>query len=94
MSVNLNTFIISYDLYQPGQNYLPLIQLIQKNPSWAKIGLSVYIIGTTESYVQVRDKLISVLDKNDKLFVGTVSAPAAWFNLGTAVDNWIKSNLK
>lgn len=90
----MNTFIISYDLYQPGQNYTKLVQLVQKNVLWAKIGLSSYIICTYDDHVQVRDKLLTVLDKNDKLFVGSLSAPAAWFNLGTEVDNWIKTNLK
>ena len=68
--------------------------MIQGYPFWAKIGQSVYIIKTPESYVQVRDKLVLVFDKNDKLFVGTVSAPAAWFNLGIPVDNWIKTYLR
>ena len=90
----LNTFIVVYDLFKPGQNYTALINLIQKNTYWAKIGLSAYIIKTYSDHIQVRSELLKVLDKSDKLFVGAVSAPAAWFNLGTQVDNWIQSNLK
>jgi hypothetical protein len=90
----MNTFIISYDLHQPGQNYEELLKKIKSYSGWARLGGSAYIIQTENNHVQVRDNLKEVLDKNDKLFVGTVKAPAAWYGLGTDVSNWLMDKLK
>lgn len=89
-----NTYIISYDLSKPGQNYEELLKRIKSYSTWARLGGSAYIIETESNYVQVRDYLMQVLDKNDKLFVGEVSAPAAWYGLGTEVSNWLIDKLK
>ena len=88
------TFIISYDLSQPGQNYEELLKIIKSFSAWAKLGGSAYVILTTKSHIEIRDHLQTVLDSNDKLFVGKVSAPAAWYGLGTDVSNWLRDKLK
>lgn len=89
-----NTFIISYDLSSPGQNYDALLEKIKAYPSWARLGGSAYIIQTDQTHIEVRDNLLTILDNNDKLFVGTVSAPAAWSGLGKDVSDWLKDRLK
>ncbi|MDR3197934.1 MAG: hypothetical protein LBU34_08720 [Planctomycetaceae bacterium] len=90
----MNTYIISYDLINPGQNYENLLKKIRSFSSWARLGGSAYIVETEETASQVRDKLTSFLDNNDKLFVGTVQAPAAWIDLGDEVSQWISSHLR
>ena len=90
----MNTYIISYDLHKPGQNYEELLKRIKSYPNWARLGGSAYVIQTENSHVQVRDYLNEVLDTNDKIFVGTVSAPAAWYGLGEEVSNWLLDKLK
>lgn len=92
--MNINTFIIVYDLAFPNLNYIKLTQLIQKYPGWAKIGRSAYIISTNLDNVKVRDSLLPALGVKDKIFVANISSPAAWYNLDTQVSNWIKTNLK
>lgn len=89
----MNTYIISYDLINPGQNYESLIKKIRSYHSWARLGGSAYIIASDEDVVTVRDKLLKVLDNNDKLFVGTIKAPAAWYGLTEEVSDWLKTNL-
>ena len=87
-------YIISYDLSNPGQKYEELLKRIKSYPKWARLGGSAYIIITPQTHVQIRDNLKTNLDSNDKLFVGVVTAPAAWVNLGDEVSQWINNNLK
>lgn len=87
-------YIISYDLRIPGQNYETLIARIKEYGKWARLGGSAYIIITERTAVEIRDYLIQPLDSNDKLFVGTLNAPAAWNGLPEDVSNWLRNNLK
>jgi hypothetical protein len=86
--------IVSYDLVNPGQNYESLIRMIKSYPSWAPLGGSTYLISTHESPDRVRDALLKVLDRNDKIYVGVASAPAAWYGLTDEVSRWIHANQK
>jgi hypothetical protein len=85
--------IISYDLVDPGQNYEGLLQGI-KSYAWARLGGSAYLIYTSDEPVAVRDKLMKLIDKNDKLFVSVVRAPAAWSGMSQDVSDWIRNQLK
>lgn len=87
------TYIISYDLSNPGRNYEDLLKRIKSYHSWARLGGSAYVIKTEKTYVEIRDDLMKSLDENDKLFVGTVNAPAAWIGLAKDVSDWLRDNL-
>jgi len=39
-----------------------------------------------ETAIEIRDKLLAVIDGNDQLFVG--------FSLGDMISNWLKQNLE
>lgn len=86
--------IVSYDLVNPGQNYEALLKRIKSYPSWARLGGSAYLILTDATPAQVRDYLGSVVDQNDKLYVGASPAPSAWRGLPEDVSNWIQANQK
>lgn len=90
----MRVLIVSYDLVNPGQNYERLIKLIKQSGSWARLGGSAYLILTASTPVEIRDKLMAALDSNDKLFVGTAPAPAAWAGVPDDVSNWILANQK
>ena len=62
------SFILTYDLCEPGQNYEGLIDAI-KTYNWCKIAKSAWIITSTKSSVDIRDHLKAKIDKNDKLFL-------------------------
>lgn len=81
--------IISYDLVNPGRNYEHLLKQIKSYPEWARLGGSSYLIYTESGPVEVRDHLMTALDANDKLYVGTAPAPAAWIGMPEDVSNWI-----
>lgn len=87
-------YIVSYDLSNPGQRYEDLLQRIKAYPKWARLGGSAYIIVTSQDPVQIRDNLKINFDFNDKLFIGSISPPAAWYNLGDEVSQWLNSNLR
>ena len=86
-------YLITYDLSNPGQKYEVLLKRIKSYPTWARLGGSAYIIISNQSPVQIRDYLRSVLDWNDKIFVGAIRSPAAWYNLGDEVAQWLNNNL-
>lgn len=86
-------YIVSYDLSEPGQCYEQLVKKIQESAQWAKLGGSAYMIESDKTAVELRDKFIEVLDTNDKLYVGQVNAPAAWFGMPKEVTEWIKKKL-
>jgi len=89
----MTAYIVSYDLSQPGQNYEKVLQTIKSHSSWARLGGSAYIVISNESAVEIRDKILRELDTNDKLYVGVVEAPAAWYGMGDEVSDWLKKNL-
>jgi hypothetical protein len=89
----MKTYIISYDLSNPGKNYEDLLKKI-KSYSWARLGGSAYVVVSANTAVEIRDNLKTVLDSNDKLFVGTVVPQAAWTGLPEEVSKWLINNIK
>lgn len=90
----MSTYIVTYDLKNPENNYEDLIKKIRSYKSWARLGDSSYVISTKQSVISIRNKLSDVLYNNDKLFVGKVNAPAAWYGLSEEVSDWLKNHLK
>jgi hypothetical protein len=88
----MKILIVTYDLINPGQNYERLLQKIKAYPLWARLGGSCYLVAADATVVQVRDNLEPVLDRNDKLFVGTCPTPSAWHGLPEDVTRWILEN--
>lgn len=88
----MSSKIIDYDLRTPGRNYDELYVAIKAYAVWAHIAESTWFIKTDESCVQVRDKLLSVLDSNDRLFVGELTGIAAWHNV-ICDDDYLRKNL-
>ena len=86
-------YIVTYDLVEPGQRYEELIQLIKQGGIWARLGGSAYLIESNFTAVEIRDRYKTVLDVNDKLYVGQVITPAAWTGMSEGVSKWIKEKL-
>lgn len=87
-------YIVSYDLLSLGQRYDELISKIKESPAWARLGGSTYLVESTKSATELRDDYKSFLDENDKIYVGKVSAPAAWHGMPHDVSDWIISKLR
>lgn len=89
----MTTYLISYDLSNPGQRYSDLSKTIKQYPKWAKILESTWCICTEDSAKKIRDNLESCIDKNDSIFVAKLSGEAAWYGLTDAITKWLHSNL-
>ena len=88
----MNTYLISYDLKQPGRNYQGLYDAIKSYGTWGKINNSTWIIKTYNSAVQIRDYLLQHIDYNDSIFVIKTERESAWRNV-RANNEWLKNNL-
>lgn len=89
----MNTFIITYDLNKPGQDYTDLIDAIKSYSAWCNIAKSVWCIITNDTAETTRNFLKKFLDQNDILFVSKVSAPAAWHGEPKEVSEWLIKHL-
>lgn len=89
-----NILIITYDLSAPHQNYDGVLSEIKAYGTWAKVSESSYLIKTIKTPEKVRNSLLKYIDDDDKLFIGTVNAPAAWHGLSESLSNWILKHLE
>lgn len=88
----MTSMIIEYDLRTPGRNYDELYKAIKNFSEWARITESTWFVKTSESCVQVRDKLLAHMDGNDRIFVAALTGVAAWSNV-LCDSEYLKKNL-
>lgn len=84
------TYLISYDLDQPGQNYTDLIARL-KALGAVKILYSEWILRTTSTAADIRNDLMTFVDANDLLLVVTLTGEAAWTRLMVSDDTFKKA---
>lgn len=89
----MKSYIISYDLNKPGQNYNDLYEAIKALGNWWHHLDSTWIIKSNLTAVQVRDSLTPHMDSNDKILVATLSGEAAWKGFNQKGSDWLKNNL-
>jgi hypothetical protein len=84
-------YCISYDLKCPGQNYEELYNAIKSYGTWWHQTGSVWLIYSQETSVFIRNRLMSYIDKNDKLFV--VALKKDWAGLGFKENeyDWLRN---
>jgi hypothetical protein len=61
-------YLISYDLTLPGQDYKNLISGLQRSGA-RKVLLSAWVIETSWSAPAIRDWVMKLTDKNDRVLV-------------------------
>ena len=84
--------IIEYDLKKPGRNYDAVYEIIKSYPVWAHITKSTWFVKTSDTCVQIRDKITKEIDSNDTVFVATLTGEAAWKNV-ICDSEYLKENL-
>ena len=89
----MTTYVVTYDLSKPGQQYNDLIEALKGYGTYFHIQQSVWIIHSSTTAGQVRDHLQQYIDSNDKLFVATLSGEAAWIGYDVDDTKWLKDNL-
>ena len=73
----LKTYLVSYDLDKPGQNYHPLIGRLEQLGA-AKVLYSEWLLKTASSASAIRDDLKRFVDGNDMVLVVALTGEAAW----------------
>ncbi len=89
----MKTYLISYDLRQPGRDYKTLFSALKSYGSWWHWLESTWMVKTTQSAGQVRDYLLAHIDRNDRLIVMGLDGEAAWFGLPADGSTWIHQQL-
>lgn len=88
------SFLITYDLHSPGQDYETLIEGIKKlGTTWWHCLDSVWIIKSTLTCSVIRDRLGKYIDKNDELLVVELTGSWATSHLSKNCNDWLKNNL-
>ena len=85
-----NNLHVSYDLYNPGQNYERVFERIKSLGAWAKIHKSFWFVDSNYTPAQAVEHLKPALDANDKVYVvDATNNVAAWNSLPEDVSKQI-----
>jgi hypothetical protein len=88
-----NNLIISYDLFNPGQNYEKVAAAIKGLGSWAKVQMSLWYVDSVYSASRAAEIVWAAMDPNDSLIaVDATNNEAAWYNLKPEVSKHIKDH--
>ena len=89
----MKTYLITYDLNKPGQDYSKLFDGIKALGAWGHYLDSTWIIKTQLNATQIRDRLNPpVIDSNDGLLVVRLQGDwASWMKLDA--NEWFQNNI-
>jgi hypothetical protein len=89
----MKTYLITYDLMRPGQNYSTLIEAIKEIGAWYHCLASTWLVNTTLSAEEIRDLLKPpIIDTTDKLLVVRLHGEwACWFP--KEAMQWLHDNM-
>ncbi len=83
--------LVTYDLRKPGQLYNAFYKTLHSYP-YAKLSESSYAVETQETPQQVYDKLAPSIDKNDQIYIISLSRPL-WYLGNVDVNKWLEARL-
>lgn len=87
------TFVITYDLNKPGQNYSSLHDAIKQLGQWWHCQDSTWVVVSGLTATQIRDALKSKMDSKDNLLVVQSAGVGAWFGFSQECSDWLKEHL-
>jgi hypothetical protein len=89
------TLLVGYDLNKPGADYDDLFAAIKGAGSdWWHCLDSTWLVKTTLSVTQLRDRLRAEMDANDSLLVMDVTGRArAWVGFSDECSAWLKDRV-
>lgn len=65
----MKVYLVTYDLKNPGRDYVALYEAIKRSGKWWHYLDSTWLVATNESATQVYNRLSQYIDKNDFIFV-------------------------
>ena len=90
------TFLITYDLKRPGQNYSDLYDAIKSEGDWQHPLESIWAVktGTSVSARTLYKRLRSYIDEKDSLFIVEITDQDRQGWLAKSFWTWLKENKK
>jgi hypothetical protein len=86
--------MISYDLKKPGQDYATLIKAIKSiSGDWCHPLESTWVVPTSLSAVQVRDRLKPYMDSNDSILVVNITNDDYSGYLDDRAVTWLRTHM-
>ncbi|MDP8209871.1 MAG: hypothetical protein RAO94_01960 [Candidatus Stygibacter australis] len=89
----MKTYLISYDLHTPGQDYSSLIDAIKEFKPWWHNLDSCWIIKSDSTAKDIVNYLYQYMDNNDELLVTELAGTTSWIGFSEKASNWLKDNL-
>ncbi|EHB5065580.1 TPA: hypothetical protein I0F65_RS10145 [Enterococcus faecalis] len=87
----MSVYAITYDLKKPNQDYDALNEKIKSLGAYSKRFDSFWLVDSSLSASEIRDKLKREIDSNDSLLVIETKNHWASFNLAEGACKWLKS---
>ena len=86
------TFLITYDLKRPGQNYSDLYDAIKSEGDWQHPLESIWAVktGISVSAGTLYERLRPLIDENDSLFIVEITAQDRQGWLAKSFWEWLK----
>ena len=90
------TFLVTYDLKRPGQNYSDLYDAIKSEGDWQHPLESIWAVktGTSVSAGTLYKRLRPLIDENDSLFIVEITDQDRQGWLAKSFWTWLKENKK
>lgn len=85
-------YCVSYDLNKSGKNYEGLYEELKKT-AWAHVLGSTWLVSTSESVVQLRDRLRTRMDSDDSIFISKVNRGEYEGWLAQTFWDWLKERV-
>lgn len=89
----MTTYIVSYDLKRPGQDYDDLIDYLKSHDNWWHNLGSTWVVVTDLTAVELRDGIKKHTDGNDKVLVVQSAGVGAWAGFAERGSKWLKNKL-
>lgn len=90
----MGTFLISYSLHAPIQDYHGLVGELKRIGTWWYCMESVWIIVSNETCSLLRDRLVPHMAKDDELFIVGIKGNWATHNFSDGCNDWLAKNLE
>lgn len=87
------TYVVSYDLVRPGQDYAPLTKYLKSQSNWWHHLGSSWVVVSPLTSVQLRDGITDHIDENDKVLIVQSSGTGAWAGFNSEGSSWLKEHL-
>jgi CRISPR-associated endonuclease Cas2 len=86
----MHHFLISYDLDVPGQKYQDLRNAIANLGEFAHVQDSVYMVETSLDAKEIKQLLVKIIDKNDRLLIIGITSPFEPANLQGLTEDRVR----